>query len=36
MTNEAQISLSGYIATPPSNGVTRNGESSVRMRMGFE
>jgi single-strand DNA-binding protein len=35
MTNEAQISLSGYIATPPSNGVTRNGESSVRMRMAW-
>jgi single-strand DNA-binding protein len=35
MTNEAQVSLSGYIATPPSNGVTRNGESSVRMRMAW-
>jgi single-strand DNA-binding protein len=35
MTNEAQISLSGYVATPPSNGVTRNGVSSVRMRMAW-
>jgi single-strand DNA-binding protein len=35
MINVAQVSMSGNVATPPSNGFTRNGAPRVRMRMAW-